>query len=103
MSFPPTLFDTQWQLGILDCRGSDLGARAIATASVLCSIIVMGFPPAGMLREVGYRPPKAVDPISGAVHTWESRPGLLENTDGLVAADNAMTAFAAAVARETGK
>jgi hypothetical protein len=103
MSFPPTLLDTQWQLGVLDCRGSDLGAQAIETANVLCSIIVMGFPPADILREVGYRPPKAVDPISGAVHKWDSLPGLLANTNGLMAADNAMRAFAAAVARKTGK
>jgi hypothetical protein len=103
MSFPPTLLETQWQLGVLECRGSGLDAQVIETASVLCSIIVMGFPPAGMLREAGYRPPKDVHPISGAVHRWASLPALLEKPDGLAAADRAMKAFTAAVARKTGR
>ena len=70
MSWPDTLPATHWQLGVLDCRGADLDPRAIEAAEVRCSIIVMGFPPAGGLREMGYRAPKNVDPVSGAVHTW---------------------------------
>jgi len=103
MSWPDTLPATQWQLGVLGCRGADLDPQTIEAAEVLCSIVVMGFPPAGGLRETGYRAPKNVDPVSGAVHTWESLPRLLEKTDRLVAADKAMKALFVSVARVTTK
>jgi hypothetical protein len=102
MSWPDTLPATQWQLGVLGCRGGDLDSQTIEAAEVRCSIIVMGFPPGG-LRETGYRAPKSVAPVSGAVHAWESLPHLFEKVDGLLAADKAMKALFSSVARGSKK
>lgn len=102
MRWPDTLPATQWQLGVLDCRGADLDSQTIEAVEVRCSIIVMGFPTRGF-REAGYRAPKNVAPVSGAVHTWESLPRLLEKPDDLLAADQAMKALLVNVARASKK
>jgi hypothetical protein len=98
MGWHETDLATQWQLGLLDCRGADLGAPALEGAKVVTSFIVHGFPPAGTLREVGYRPPTAPDRISGAVHKWESLPRLLDDPSKLVNAADAMKKLLAAAA-----
>ena len=103
MSWLDTLPSCSAAVGELGRRGADLDPQTVEAAEVLCSIIVMGFPPAGGLRETGYRAPKNVDPVLGAVHTWESLPRLLEKTDRLVAAGKAMKALFVSVARVTRK
>jgi hypothetical protein len=80
MSLPPGVPHTYWQLGVLDCHGSDLDARVIELAGIRgSSIIVAGFPPAGLLHEVGYRAPKkAASPALGAIHSWGEVSDLLD-------------------------
>ncbi|HXJ23833.1 MAG TPA: hypothetical protein VMT03_26810 [Polyangia bacterium] len=77
MRFPPTNYESEWQLGVLDCRGADLEARAIETANVCAWLIVFGFPPTGMLHEAGYRPPKTAVYRSGRVLRWDALPNAL--------------------------
>jgi hypothetical protein len=99
MEWPKTLPEPQWYLGVLDHSGEADGPT-IATANVVCSIIVYGFLPGNAPHEVGYRPrpPGVVETISGAVHKWESLPKLLTQPNKLKAGADAMKAFSAAVA-----
>jgi hypothetical protein len=101
MRWQETDIATQWQLGVLECRGPDRSAAELEGAKVVTSFIVHGFPPAGTLREAAYRPPKAPDYVSGTVHKWESVPRLVEDPSKLVKAADAMKKFleAAAAAR----
>jgi hypothetical protein len=101
MRWRETDIATQWQLGVLECRGAGRSAAELEGAKAITSFIVHGFPPTGTLREAGYRPPKPADNVSGAVHKWESVPRLLEDPSRLLKASDAMKKFleAAAAAR----
>jgi hypothetical protein len=87
MEWPDTLLEPSWQLGVLECRGRDVSAGTLEKARTVDTFVIHGFLPAGLLREVAFRPPESPEPFMGPVNSWDEVPRILAETSELQAED----------------